>query len=90
MKCPIGKNGDVCSGRGKCEGAGDTKGKGGCKCDYNYKGVFCDECKNNDFYLKTKASDTEQPLCVRCNTACKVRLYMYTMQLIYHDMIIIS
>ena len=48
MKCPIGKNGDVCSGRGKCEGAGDTKGKGGCKCDYNYKGVFCDECKNND------------------------------------------
>ena len=77
IKCPKGKNNEVCSGRGKAEGAGDRKGKGTCKCDYNYKGKLCDECKNKDFFLKTQASETEKPECVRCNTACKVFTLLY-------------
>jgi len=70
LECQVGVNGEVCSGRGKCEGGGDRKGKGGCKCDYNYKGDVCSLCKNTDFFLKTEASETDKPECSRCHYSC--------------------
>ena len=65
------------TGRGKCEGGGDRKGKGGCKCDYNYKGDVCSECKNTDFFLKTHGSETDKPECTRCHYSCLVSFHSF-------------
>jgi len=71
-ECPTGINGEVCHGRGKCEGGGDRNGKGTCKCDLGYTGKLCDTCATEKYFLKTEPSDTEKPECTRCFTGCKV------------------
>ena len=34
----------ICSGNGKCKGAGTRKGNGKCACDAAYTGEACNEC----------------------------------------------
>ncbi|CAG5087212.1 Oidioi.mRNA.OKI2018_I69.PAR.g11484.t1.cds [Oikopleura dioica] len=68
--CPTNVNQEVCSGRGTCEGAGDRKGKGGCKCNHGYSGKHCDEC-SSEYFLEKEVSMTEKPLCTKCLHKCK-------------------
>ena len=65
-KCP-GYNKEsstVCNDHGTCEGAGDRKGTGKCKCTSNYKGKTCNECKAR-FYKN------ENNECKTCHQGCK-------------------
>jgi len=68
--CPTNVNQEICSGRGTCEGAGDRKGKGGCKCNVGYKGKNCDKCAS-EYFLEQEVTMTEKPLCTRCKHKCK-------------------
>lgn len=68
--CPMGFNLETCSGRGKCEGAGDRKGKGSCKCDHGYTGDHCDKCAE-EYFMEKEISMTEKPSCERCLHKCK-------------------
>lgn len=70
--CPKGKNGKICSGTGTCIGAGDRRGKGGCKCNHSIKGDLCDQCDLKNTFVETEVSETENVKCGRCNTACKL------------------
>ena len=72
--CPTNVNQEVCSGRGTCEGAGDRKGKGGCKCNHGYFGKHCDEC-SSEYFLEKEVSMTEKPLCTKCLHKCKVGIF---------------
>ena len=71
-ECPKGLNGEVCSGRGKCGGAGDREGEGGCKCDTGYKKDICDECDAERYFMETEPTEDQAPKCTRCHTGCKV------------------
>lgn len=70
-ECPTGVNKEVCHGRGKCQGAGDRAGKGGCKCDLGYKGSNCDTCDGEKYFLSVEASEERKPECTRCHIGCK-------------------
>ena len=81
--CPIGANEKVCGGHGKCNGAGDRAGKGGCNCDAGYKGKVCDECTST--YYKVIPENPEEledemytPECRRCNIGCKVNFDFFS------------
>ena len=73
-ECPLGVNKEICSGRGKCNGAGDRQGKGGCKCDLGYKGNLCDKCDSDKYFMENEASETLKPSCQRCHSGCKVKI----------------
>lgn len=62
--CPKDNAGEVCSGHGKCRGAGDKKGSGKCECKNNYKGPNCRDCADNHYRVP------EIGVCARCSTAC--------------------
>jgi len=64
----FGENGKLCSGNGKCKGAGTRKGNGKCSCSKEYAGEKCDQC-NLGFYQSFK--DESKLLCSACHKACK-------------------
>lgn len=61
--CPQDANNKVCSGHGRCDGAGTRKGNGTCICKKGYTGSLCNECAKS-FY---KSSDGS---CKVCHKAC--------------------
>ena len=68
QKClHYGENGKVCSGNGKCKGAGTRKGNGACLCDSGFDGPTCDQCSNSH-YLSYQ--DAEKTLCSPCHHSC--------------------
>jgi len=62
QSCPK-YHGMICSGNGKCEGAGDKAGSGKCKCMQGYKGNNCRECSKNYF-------SNGRSQCKPCSQAC--------------------
>lgn len=62
------QDGNVCSGNGKCKGAGTRKGNGKCSCDLGFAGELCQRCEDG-FYLSYK--DDKKTLCSACHKSCK-------------------
>jgi len=63
-ECPRHPKTDlICSDHGVCNGASDKEGKGGCKCNDNWIGSWCQEC-HEDYFEK----DNE---CIKCHESCK-------------------
>ncbi len=60
--------GRLCSGNGKCKGAGTRKGNGKCACDSGYGGALCDKCAEG-YYNSYK--DEEKTLCSACHKSCQ-------------------
>lgn len=58
---------NVCSGNGKCKGAGTRKGNGQCTCDAGYSGRNCGECATGYF---ESYRDEVKFLCTKCHPAC--------------------
>ncbi|XP_066995559.1 cysteine-rich with EGF-like domain protein 2 isoform X2 [Anabrus simplex] len=65
--CP-GHPGKICSGNGKCKGAGTRKGNGVCACDPGYDGQLCDKCA---LYYYESYHDDNKILCAPCHTSCQ-------------------
>lgn len=63
----LGENGKLCSGNGKCKGAGTRKGNGKCSCSREYMGDTCDQCSQG-FYEAFR--DESKLLCSACHKAC--------------------
>lgn len=63
----LGKNDKICSGNGKCKGAGTRKGNGQCSCDKEYGGKLCDTCAMGYY---SSYSDSDTVLCSPCHKAC--------------------
>nr|XP_040579641.1 cysteine-rich with EGF-like domain protein 2 isoform X1 [Lepeophtheirus salmonis]XP_040579645.1 cysteine-rich with EGF-like domain protein 2 isoform X1 [Lepeophtheirus salmonis]XP_040579650.1 cysteine-rich with EGF-like domain protein 2 isoform X1 [Lepeophtheirus salmonis] len=65
-------SGKVCSGNGKCKGAGTRKGNGKCACDTGYAGHSCSIC-DVGYYQSYKNEDTSSDLllCSACHKGCK-------------------
>lgn len=64
----IGSNGKLCSGNGRCKGAGTRKGNGQCACDRGYSGDLCNTCDLN-FYISYQ--DGDKLLCDECHDSCQ-------------------
>ncbi|CAG7728867.1 unnamed protein product, partial [Allacma fusca] len=64
--CP-GYPESICSGHGKCKGAGTRKGNGDCSCDVGYAGKLCESCAK-DYYEAYK--DDNKHLCSACHKSC--------------------
>ena len=60
--------GRICSGNGKCKGAGTRKGNGKCSCDDGYKGDMCQDC---DIGHYQSYQDDEKKLCSKCYKGCQ-------------------
>ncbi len=63
------KAGKICSGNGKCKGAGTRKGNGRCQCNEGYRGELCDAC-DVGYYESYK--DKEKLLCSQCHPSCQL------------------
>lgn len=66
LPCP-GHPDNVCSGNGRCRGAGTRKGNGTCDCDEGYAGITCGLCA--DSYYESYR-DESKLLCSKCHMAC--------------------
>jgi len=66
QRCPKNNAGEICSNNGYCDGAGDKKGSGKCKCEYGYKGVICGVCKESHYLEK------DSKVCSKCSDSCLV------------------
>ena len=60
--------GKICSGNGKCKGAGTRKGNGKCSCERGYSGEVCGECASGYY---NSYSDAEKLLCSPCHKSCQ-------------------
>lgn len=58
----------MCSGNGKCKGAGTRKGNGQCACDKGYTGPTCNSCDMNFFEAY---KDENKLLCTQCHESCQ-------------------
>ncbi|XP_075223784.1 cysteine rich with EGF like domains [Lycorma delicatula] len=67
LPCP-GSPSNICSGNGKCRGAGTRKGNGTCDCDEGYFGSHCDFCAPS-YYESYR--DESKLLCSKCHVACQ-------------------
>eukprot|EP00038_Savillea_parva_P011789 m.200117 g.200117 ORF g.200117 m.200117 type:complete len:418 (+) comp20960_c0_seq1:77-1330(+) len=63
--CPGGSV-TPCSSHGTCQGSGDRKGKGKCKCDTGYIGKRCAQCASMHFKNGSEAAYD----CQKCDAAC--------------------
>jgi len=57
----------ICSGNGKCKGAGTRKGNGKCSCNKEYSGEMCSECSPGHYQ---SFKDETKLLCSPCHKAC--------------------
>jgi len=63
----LGLGDKVCSGNGKCKGAGTRKGNGKCSCSKEYGGEKCDQCSMGHY---ESFRDETKLLCSPCHKAC--------------------
>ncbi len=69
----LGSNGKICSGNGKCKGAGTRKGNGACQCNAGYSGTLCNECSSGYYDSSSEKEDgssDDLPNCVACHKSC--------------------
>ena len=62
-------NGRICSGAGRCKGAGTRKGNGKCACESGYAGEICDECAVGHYQ---SYRDEDKTLCSPCHRSCQL------------------